>query len=113
MADRSITKAGLVSEIARLIGVPVPAMSTGSTEPREIFDQVDQVLGLRIVEECRAKCEGVPTKPDMARLIVTSAGMVWLPTSESRGGTVTQGGLLQVLRAVRFFMSGFEEEVAP
>lgn len=71
-------------------------MSTGSTEPREIFDAINQKLGLGI--------ETTRTKPETARAIVESAGMIWQPDYESRGGTVTIGGLMAVEKAVEFFL---------
>jgi hypothetical protein len=101
-----ILKQDLIAQIAYEVGVCAPRMSTGSTEPREIFDVVDHAFGLRIAEDFRRAFGGSPTKTDMARLIVASAGLLWTPTCESRGGTVTREGLLQVLRAVRFFRSG-------
>lgn len=70
-------------------------MSTGSTEPREIFVLVNDVLGLGIAPS--------KTKPELARAIVEASGEVWTASSESRGGTVTLEGLLAVRRAVTFF----------
>lgn len=87
-------KEHVVAEIASLIDAGPFHMSTGSTEPRALFDAVNKQLGL-----------GVPagTKPAMARGIVEASGDRWLPQFESSGGTVTRDGLLAVLRAVRFF----------
>jgi len=82
----------IVVEIARLVGVPAPPMSTGSTEPRAIFVHVNHRLGLGI--DPRAD------KPGLARGIVEASGGRWLPTYESRGATVTKEGLLAVLGAV-------------
>ena len=90
------TKADLVWSIAFRLGVEAPKMSTGSTEPREIFDIVNDVLGLEI--------EGQNTKPEMARRIVEAAGLPWNAHFESRGGTVTKDGLQAVLDAVRHFV---------
>ena len=90
------TKEELVGEISDLLGVAAPPMSTGSTEPRQIFELVNEVLGI-----------GLPvaqlTKPELARAIVESAGQTWPATAESSGGTVTSVGLVSVLTAVRFF----------
>ena len=61
------TKADIVWNIAIKLGVEAPKMSTGSTEPREIFEIVNETLGLGI--------DGRLTKPDMARQIVEAAGM--------------------------------------
>lgn len=90
-----VQKSDLVAAIATELGVEPPRMSTGSTEPKEIFLLVNEVLGL-----------GLPTgltKPELARGIVESSGEVWTATCESRGGTVTAEGIQRVLDAVRFF----------
>ena len=90
------TKEEIVLEIGELLGVVPPKMSTGSTEPREIFDAVNTTLGL-----------GLPsglTKPEMARAIVLAAGFPWHPDMESSGGTVTLFGLAAVRNAVRLFV---------
>jgi hypothetical protein len=89
-------KAQVVGEIAELLQVTPPRMSTGSTEPKEIFLLVNDRLGLGISDRA--------TKPDMARAIVEASGEAWSPTFESRGGTVTLDGLLAVLGAVKFFL---------
>jgi len=91
-----MSKEAIVRLIADGIGVEAPKMSTGSTEPRRIFDLVNEVLGLGIDQKC--------TKPEMARQIVEAAGLVWAPDYESRGGTVTRNGLAAVLRAVERFL---------
>jgi hypothetical protein len=91
-------KSELVAELAKLVGLKeIPPMSTGSTEPRAIFDLVSEALGLGFEKASM-------TKPEIAAEIVRSAGMVWLPTYESRGGTVTREGLEQVVLAVKFFL---------
>jgi hypothetical protein len=91
------TKADIVWNIAIKLGVEAPKMSTGSTEPREIFEIVNSSLGLGIDERL--------TKPDMARQIVEAAGMTWNAHCESRGGTVTKVGLEAVLEAVEHFVA--------
>lgn len=73
-------------------------MSTGSTEPREIFDLVNEALGLGL------ELDRPLTKPEMARGIVEAAGYPWLADYESRGGTVTRAGLTAVLEAVKLFL---------
>jgi hypothetical protein len=93
-----MTKEEIVNELAMSIGMSPPKMSTGSTEPREIFDMIDDVLGLRLNTTGRNK------KQDVARGIVQAAGHSWNPEYESRGGTVTKQGLLAVARAVSFLM---------
>lgn len=91
------TKADIVWNIAVKLGAEAPKMSTGSTEPREIFEIVNDRLGLGI--------DGRLTKPDMARQIVEAAGMTWNAQSESSGGTVTKVGLEAVLEAVTHFVA--------
>ena len=91
-----ITKEDLVLEIGDLLGIVAPKMSTGSTEPREIFDAVNARLGL-----------GLPTgltKPEMAKEIVKASGFPWHSDMESSGGTVTLSGLTAVRDAVRLFV---------
>lgn len=90
-----VLKEDVIREIAAAFEREAPRISTGSTEPREIFDMVNDELGL-----------GLPstlTKPQLAQAIVESSGEVWAPTFESRGGTVTMKGLLAVREAVRFY----------
>lgn len=91
------TKADIVWDIAIRLGVEAPKMSTGSTEPREIFELVNDTLGLGIGARL--------TKPDMARKIVEAAGMPWNAHFESSGGTVTKVGLEAVLEAVEHFVA--------
>ena len=88
-------KQDLVAQIAAALGQLPPQMSTGSTEPREVFAMVNEVLGLGLDMNL--------TKPELARAIVESTGRPWSATSESRGGTVTLTGLQQVREAVRFY----------
>lgn len=92
---RRRVKADVVQEIADILGVEAPSMSTGSTEPKTIFLLVNEAFGLGISPN--------KTKPEMARHIVEASGEVWGATCESRGGTVTLEGLEAVQRAVRFF----------
>lgn len=91
------TKADIVWTIAVRLGVEPPKMSTGSTEPREIFEIVNEALGLGI--------DARLTKPDMAREIVEAAGMTWNAHYESTGSTVTKVGLEAVLEAVEHFVA--------
>lgn len=91
-----VKKEDVVVEIADFLGREAPKMSTGSTEPRDIFDMVNEELGL-----------GLPTdlkKEEIACAIVESTGEVWASDFESRGGTVTLKGLLAVRDAVRFYL---------
>lgn len=89
------TKADIVWDIAGRLGIEAPKMSTGSTEPREIFDSINEILALGI---------DASTKPEIARQIVESAGMSWNADYESRGGTVTKNGLMAVRDAVAHFV---------
>jgi len=96
---RAKSKADLVEELARLIGLAEsPKMSTGSTEPKEIFVAVNEALGLGFEADSL-------TKPQLAQQIVESAGIKWGPHCESRGGTVTRDGIRQVVTAVQFFLN--------
>lgn len=95
-----LRKSDIVQEIAELLGVAAPAMSTGSTEPRAIFALVNDHLGLGL--------DNTLGKPDLARGIVEASGDQWSPDFESRGATVTRSGLLAVLRAVHFFLDDRE-----
>ena len=90
-------KERIVAQIATLIGVSTPPMSTGSTEPKAIFIAVNRQLGLGLDEHL--------TKPELARAIVEASGDRWSPDCESRGGTVTSHGLTKVLSAVQFFLA--------
>jgi hypothetical protein len=95
---KKVSKDDLVRYIAVKIGIPAPKMSTGSTEPREIFDAVDEALGLRLQHGGRR------TKTELARGIVEAAGFPWLADYESHGGTVTKKGLLATKSAIDLFL---------
>ena len=86
-------KKDIVAEIAQLLGVPAPPMSTGSTEPKEIFILVSRELGLGL--------DTTLSKPQLARAIVEADGLAWGAKDESRGGTVTTDGLDKVAKVVR------------
>ena len=89
-------KVDIVIEISALLGVQAPPMSTGSTEPAEIFRAVNYQFGLGLAPG--------DTKSRLARGIVEASGEAWHPDYESRGATITLAGLQAVLRAVRFFV---------
>lgn len=89
-------KGDVVNEIAAALAVQTPPMSTGSTEPAEIFRVVNYQLGLGLDPEA--------TKPQLARGIVEASGEAWHPDYESRGATITLAGLQAVFRAVSFFV---------
>lgn len=88
-------KVDFVHSIAHLIRIEVPHMSTGSSEPRELFTAVNEQLGLGL--------PSTATKPELARGIVEASGGVWLSSYESSGSTVTLEGLRAVHAAVAFF----------
>ena len=85
-------KSELNDAIAALVGFKSPKMSTGSTESKKLFLQVNQVLGLGLDVSL--------SKPELAREIVEIGGQTWSPMCESRGSTVTKVGLEMVLSAV-------------
>ncbi|MGO1316500.1 MAG: hypothetical protein ACTMIR_05645 [Cellulomonadaceae bacterium] len=91
-----VQKKDIVTEIADALGREVPKMSTGSTEPRAIFDMINEELALGLSNKL--------TKPQVAQAIVESTGEVWAPDFDSRGGTVTLRGLQAVREAVRFYI---------
>lgn len=85
-------KKDIVQDIADLLGVVPPPMSTGSTEPKAILEAVNDVLGLGLDKSL--------TKPELARAIVEADGLTWGVHDESRGGTVTTSGLEKVRNVV-------------
>lgn len=92
------TKAQIVEQIAERLGVETPPMSSGSTEPRRIFELIVEELSLPIEPDKF-------TKPDLAHEIVKSVDLHWSPvTCESSGGTVTRSGLDMVWQAVEILM---------
>jgi hypothetical protein len=91
-------KVDYVWAISSLVDIDMPHMSTGSTEPRELFVAVNEQLGLGLSPD--------GTKPELARGIVEASGSVWLPTYESTGSTITLDGLKAVHTAVEFFTAG-------
>lgn len=91
-----ITKGDVVWEIAEMVGFDAPRMSTGSTEPKVLFERVNENLGLGLGNNLG--------KPELARAIVEAAGIAWTPDCESRGATVTLEGLFRVRAATAFFL---------
>ena len=89
------SKEDLIVEISVLLEIPPMKVSTGSTEPKELFIAISDVLGLRVSTKW--------TKPEMAQQIVELSGGVWTTDCESSGGTVTHLGLERVRDAVSFF----------
>jgi len=90
-----LSKEDLIAEIVALLEIAPIRVSTGSTEPKELFIAISDMLGLGVSSEF--------SKPEMARQIVEFAGGVWTTECESSGGTVTHLGLNKVKEAVIFF----------
>jgi len=90
-----ISKEVLIQEISLMLGMPSLKVSTGSTEPKELFILINDLLGLAIPSNLQ--------KPDMAQQIVELSGGMWSAECESAGGTVTHLGLERVRDAVSFF----------
>jgi hypothetical protein len=97
-----ISKEDLIQEISLMLGIPSPKVSTGSTEPKELFVLINDLLGLAIPRNLQ--------KPDMAQQIVELSGGTWAPECESAGGTVTHQGLERVRDAVSFFTRSEKRE---
>jgi hypothetical protein len=93
--DSRISKEDLILQICNLLEISNIKMSTGSTEPKELFLSINEILGLAIPKKT--------SKPEMAKQIVELAGGIWTTECESIGGTVTQIGLGRVRDAVSFF----------
>ncbi len=93
------TKEQIKDGIAHLLGLTAketPPMSTGSTEPRKIFDLIVTRCNLSISRK-------ELTKSELAGAIVREAGGDWNSNCWSRGETVTKVGLLKVQKAVLTF----------
>lgn len=87
------TKQEIIDEICAHLGIPSFHMSTGSTEPREVFEAIIDQLGLTGISN------GLD-KQELGKLIVEADGALWLPEYDSTGGTVTKEGLLAIKHAV-------------
>lgn len=96
-----MNKIEVANEITDLLRVEKVHFSTGSTEPKELFLLIVEALGLGI--------DPILPKPVMARRIVESAGLAWLPDHESTGGTVTLKGLEVVKSSVEYYLSNRPE----
>ncbi len=96
-----MSKIQIANEITDLLRVDKVHFSTGSTEPKELFLLIVEALGLGIEPSLQ--------KPVMARRIVESAGLAWLPDHESTGGTVTLKGLEMVKSSVEYYLSNRPE----
>ena len=85
-------KQDVINEVNDRLGLPAAKVSNGSTEPREFFERIVELLGIPAPAQV--------DKPGLARCIVEGAGFQWLPEFESRGSTVTLPGLRAVRKAV-------------
>lgn len=96
---RRVFKKDIARQITDVLGVPPARFSTGSSEPKNLFAMIVDVLRLRIDSDHR--------KEGLAAAICSLAGVPWGPECDSRntasggGGTVTTTGLLRVLEATR------------
>ena len=97
----TLTKEEVANQITDLLGVPKVHFSTGSTEPKELFVQIAESLGIDISEDS--------TKPGIAKKIVESTGELWHVEHESSGSTITLKGLKAVQSAVEFFLQSRPE----
>lgn len=96
-----LLKSEVAHEITKRLGLPDVHFSRGSTEPKELFVQIANTIGINIID--------INTKPGIARKIVELSGESWHPDYESSGSTVTLQGLMAVNRAVEFFLAGKPE----
>jgi hypothetical protein len=87
------TKQEIIDEICAHLGIPSFHISTGSTEPKELFEAIIDQLGLTAIGK------GLD-KQGLGKLIVEADGELWLPEYDSTGGTVTKEGLLAIKLAV-------------
>lgn len=86
------SKSDLVHELAVVLGILPPQMSTGSTEPKAILIATNELLGLGLNPRL--------SKPKLAEAICWSAGIDWDTSCWSSGSTVTMEGLRRVGRAI-------------
>jgi hypothetical protein len=83
------------------LDVAVPAMSTGSTEPKAILLSANEILGLNLDQRL--------SKPKLAEAICSAALVPWDRSCWSAGSTVTSLGLTRVLRAVEILTGGIHD----
>jgi hypothetical protein len=97
------TKQEVIDDITHLVSADPLTVSIGSTEPKGVFDAVNDRLSLGI--------DRALTKPEYAEAIAELAGIPWDATCDSRdtasggGSTVTITGLERVLEATRTLIS--------
>ncbi len=89
-------KIQIMQEISNLLGLPEYKLGVGSSVPSVFFTSIASEMGVPVVHGM----------PNMARKIIESSHLPWLPefSSEDKpsggGGTVTALGLLQLKNAV-------------
>lgn len=101
LRDLNLNKTEVAKQITDLLRLEPVHFSTGSTEPKELFLKIADSLGLGI--------DSILPKPVMARRIVESAGLSWVPDYESTGGTVTLKGLQAVKSSVEYYLANRPE----
>ncbi len=101
-------KSQIMQEIANLLGLPELKPGIGSSVPSVFFTSIASEMGIPVVQGM----------PNMARKIIESSHLPWLPEFSSEympsggGGTVTALGLLQVKNAVLIW-KGHDSESLP
>ena len=89
-------KSQIMQEIAILLGLPELKPGVGSSVPSLFFTSIASEMGIPVVQGM----------PNMARKIIESSHLPWLPEFSSEampsggGGTVTASGLMQLKNAV-------------
>lgn len=97
------TKQDVIDDITRLVSADPLMVSIGSTEPKGVFDAVNDRLSLGI--------DRALTKPEYAQAIAELADVPWDATCDSRhtasggGSTVTITGLERVFEATQTLIS--------
>jgi hypothetical protein len=93
------TKEELATEIEGLLNLHHHSFSTGSTEPKALFEDIAGALGIPVRADL--------TKVELAQKIAESGGQLWDDSCDSRntpsggGETVTAEGIKRVLAACR------------
>ena len=106
---RGETKQDVIDDVSQLLSIGPFQVGKGSTEPAGFFVEVAKSLGIGL--------SGNPSKPEIARMVVESAGMTWGTECDSRGSesgggsTVTTIGLKRLRTAVHYLAGTREAEV--
>lgn len=96
------TKQAIIDELYALLGSPAPQVSTGSTEPKQVFTDTILKLALPISHAL--------SKPELGKAIATAAGILWTSDCDSTaspsggGSTVTAVGLQRVLQSAQVLL---------